>query len=119
MWVDPTFAAYVTDENGLMLHPGEVRYRLQNDLPLVLNEDANWNHRQPQTKENYLDEYMAKNLYIISSNLLQQSEPEGKTSHPKGKVCALVPANFYYNNTHYVISDDKIFWAAPSMTSPD
>lgn len=119
VWVDPTFAAYVTDENGLMLHPGEVRYRLQNDLPLVLNEDANWNHKQTQTKEHYLEEYMAKNLYVISSNLHQQSEPEGNASHPTGKVCALVPSDFYYNNAHYVISDDKIFWAAPSNTSAD
>lgn len=113
VWVDPTFAAFVTDENGLMLHPGEVRYRLRNDLPLVLNQDANWNHQQPQTKEHYLETYMAKNLYIISANLLQQSEPEGITSHPTGQVCALVPENFYFNNAHYVISDDSIFWAKP------
>lgn len=119
VWVDPTFAAYVTDENGLMLHPGEVRYRLQNDLPLVLNEDANWNHQQSQTKEGYLENYMAKNLYVISTNMLQQSEPEGKTSHLKGKVCALVPEGFDYNNAHYVISDDNIFWAVPSITSAE
>lgn len=114
VWVDPTFAAYVTDENGLMLHPGEVRYRLQSDLPIILNEDANWNHQQSQTKDYYLDQYMAKNLYVISSNLLQQSEPEGATSHPTGKVCALVPTDFEFNNAHYVISDENLFWAAPS-----
>ena len=119
VWVDPTFAAFVTDENGLILHPGEVRYRLQNDLPLVLNEDANWNHKQTQTKEDYLENYMAKNLYVVSTNMLQQSEPEGKTSHPKGTVCALVPEGFSYNNAHYVISDDEIFWAVPSLTSAD
>lgn len=120
VWVDPTFAAFVTDENGLMLHPGEVRYRLRNDLPLVLNEDANWNHQQPLTKESYLEEYMAKNLYVISSNLHQQSEPEGKTSsHQTGKVCALVPEGFNYNNAHYVISDNEIFWASPSLITAD
>ncbi len=117
VWVDPTFAAYVTDENGLMLHPGEVRYRLQHDLPLVLNEDANWNHQSRQTKENYLENYMAKNLYIIDTNLLQQSAPEGSRSpHPVGKVCSLVPAGFNYNNAHYVISDEELFWAAPERT---
>jgi len=57
IWVDPTFAAYVTDENGLLLHPGEVRYRLQHDMPLVLNEDANWNNEWQETKEDYLDNY--------------------------------------------------------------
>lgn len=39
VWVNPTFAAFVTDENGLMLYPGEVRYRLQKDLPPVLFPD--------------------------------------------------------------------------------
>lgn len=66
VWVDPTFAAYVTDENGTLLHPGEVRYRLQNDLPLILNKDANWNNRYTENKEYYLDEYMAKNLYLLA-----------------------------------------------------
>ena len=74
IWVDPTFAAYITDENGLLLHPGEVRYRLQHDMPLILNADANWNNSVPETKEEYLDEYMAKNLYIMSSNMLNQAE---------------------------------------------
>lgn len=28
VWMDPTFNAFVTDENGLLLHPGEVRQRI-------------------------------------------------------------------------------------------
>ena len=65
IWMDASFAAYVTDENGLLLHPGEVRERLIKGLPLVLNEDANWNHKTKQTKEGYLENYMAKNLYML------------------------------------------------------
>lgn len=117
IWVDPTFAAYITDENGLLLHPGEVRYRLQNDLPLVLNEDANWNNKWQQKKENYLDRYMAKNLYIMSANTLNQAEPEGKTSHPKGKFAALVPVGSNYNNASIITSDDEWFWSAPKSIS--
>jgi hypothetical protein len=45
VWFDPTFAAYVTDENGLLLHPGEVRERMISDRPLNLNADANWNNK--------------------------------------------------------------------------
>ena len=75
IWVDPTFAAYITDENGVLLHPGEVRYRLQRDMPLFLNDDANWNNMYAESKEEYLDEYMAKNLYIMSANILNQAEP--------------------------------------------
>lgn len=114
IWVDPTFAAYVTDENGLLLHPGEVRYRLQNDLPLILNSDANWNNKYQQDKEYYLDEYMAKNLYIMSANTLNQAEPEGETSHPVGKDAAIVPIKSNYNNAHIITTDDEWFWSAPN-----
>ena len=115
IWVDPTFAAYVTDENGLLLHPGEVRYRLQNDLPLILNEDANWNNRSKEDKEYYLDKYMAKNLYIMSANTLNQAEPEGETTHNKGKVVAIVPVGSNYTNAHIVTTDDEWFWQAPDI----
>lgn len=120
VWVDPTFAAYVTDENGLPLHPGEVRQRLRNDLPLVLNEDANWNHRSKQTKEYYLDQYMAKNLYIISATLRNQAEPEGDVSahggraaHPQGPYAALLPLDSNYTNCHILTTDDAWFWQSP------
>lgn len=114
VWVDPTFAAYVTDEKGLLLHPGEVRYRLQHDLPLVLNPDANWNHQNLQTKEDYLDSYMAKNLYIISANLLNQAEPEGQSGHMQGYVTALVPENSNYTNAYYITTDHDWFWQPPT-----
>lgn len=114
IWVDPTFAAYVTDENGLLLHPGEVRYRLQHDLPLILNPDANWNNISKQTKEDYLDYYMAKNLYIISANLLNQSEPEGKSSHTQGYAAALVPIGSNYTRAYYISTDSDWFWQPPT-----
>ena len=100
VWVDPTFAAYVTDENGTLLHPGEVRYRLQNDLPLILNKDANWNNRYTENKEYYLDEYMAKNLYIMSVNALNQVAPEGPSSHR-------------HTNAHVMTTDEEWFWQPP------
>ncbi len=113
VWVDPTFAAYVTDENGLMLHPGEVRQRLRDGLPLVLNDDANWNHRASETKEHYLDQYMAKNLYMLNCTLLQQPEPEGNSTRARGRYCTLAPTGFAYPNTHILISDEELFWQPP------
>lgn len=113
IWVDPTFAAYVTDENGALLHPGEVRYRLQHDLPLVLNDDANWNNEYPETKEYYIDYYMAKNLYIIQANSLNQADPEGNTTHPQGYAITLVPTGVDYPYSNYNTSDDEWFWQAP------
>lgn len=113
IWIDPTFAAYVSDENGLLLHPGEVRERLQKGLPLVLNEDANWNHESRQTVENYLENYMAKNLYVISCNTFSQSEPEGQADHPQGSVVALAPEDFTFTQAGIVTTDDEYFWQAP------
>lgn len=114
IWADPTFAAYVTDENGLLLHPGEVRYRLQNDMPLSINADANWNNTESYSKKEYLDEYMAKNLYIMSANTINQAEPEGETTHETGQVVAIVPLGSNYTNAHYITTDDNWFWQSPS-----
>lgn len=113
IWVDPTFAAYVTDENGLLLHPGEVRYRLRHDLSLIVNEDANWNHRSTCKKDYYLDYYMAKNLFIFHAISLNQAEPEGPAAHPTGRYLTLAPEGYDYPNTHYLTTDDCLFWQSP------
>lgn len=115
IWVDPAFAAYVTDKNGLLIHPGEVRYRMQHDMPLTLNPDANWNNMEPETKEEYLDEYMAKNMYIMSANILNQADPEGETTHPVGRVAAIDPVGSDYNNAHIITTDYEWFWQAPDI----
>lgn len=113
IWVDPTFAAYVTDDKGLLLHPGEVRYRLQHDLSVVLNKDANWNNRWPETQDDYIDYYMAKNLYILQANTINQAEPEGPANHRQGYHVALTPMGTSYKNTDYTTSDEEWFWQAP------
>jgi hypothetical protein len=109
LWVDPTNDAYVMDEKGELLSIAEVRERLVNDKPLILNPDANWNHRSSVTKEDYLYNYMAKNLYAIQcyvagggeskSNLLLPVEYNGvipRTRENKPK-CTNNPALFWAN----------------------
>ncbi len=116
VWADPTFAAFVTDENGLMLHPGEVRQRLIDGRPLILNEDANWNHKSKQTKEGYLEQYMAKNLYLIQAAMFNRAAPEGRNSDPKPRYVSLVPEGFDYDrNPEYTIltTDYDLFWQPP------
>jgi hypothetical protein len=66
VWMDPTFNAYVSDDKGNLLNIEEVRERLINGDPLVLNDDANWNNKTKQTKEDYLGRYMSKNLYWLA-----------------------------------------------------
>lgn len=118
LWMDPTFNAYVTDEKGDLLGIAEVRERLRNDQPLVLNEDANWNNQSKQTKLYYLDYYMAKNLYYVVCPL--RSEFNAETNYD-GKVwsdyVALVPEGFLpekENREAFNICDSEYFWQAPN-----
>ena len=114
VWIDPTFAAYVTDDAGKMLHPGEVRQRLIEGKSITLNEDANWNHKTKQTKEEYLEDYMAKNLFIMSANTINQPEPEGNSDRKQGYSVALVPEGTYYEGARYNTSDYDYFWKKPN-----
>lgn len=98
LWIDPTNDAYVMNEKGELLSIAEVRKRLVENKPLILNPEANWNHRMSITKEGYLYEYMAKNLYALmcfvsgggesKCNLLLPVEyksviPRAKMNNPK------------------------------------
>jgi hypothetical protein len=65
VWMDATNDAFVTDETGELLGISEVRQRLIENKPLVLNEDANWNHQSRVVAGEYLNNYMAKNLYAV------------------------------------------------------
>lgn len=110
-WVmmDASFAAYVTDENGLLLHPGEIRQRMRDGRKAVLNGNANWNFQNPVTPEFYLDKYMAKNLYYLSG--YRNSYP-GIESESNGEYYTLTPEGeepYIGKTTH----DDAWFWQNP------
>ncbi|WP_300663219.1 transglutaminase-like domain-containing protein, partial [Fluviicola sp.] len=83
IWMDPTFDAYVMDEKGELLGVQEVRERLISGKTLILNPDANWNRRNSQTKEEYLDQYMAKNLYRLETPVTSEYDTE---TQKEGKV---------------------------------
>ena len=128
IWIDPTFAAYVMDETGNLLSVQEVRERLIKGLPLVLNADANWNREDLQTKEHYLDYYMAKNLYRIESPLSSEYNAE---TWEKGKeyiYVELLPLDgieqtpqkkdttYQESGTRFInykTNNPDIFWAKP------
>jgi hypothetical protein len=125
LWIDPTFDAYVVNEKGELLSIEEVRERLISDKPLILNPDANWNNQSTQTKENYLENYMAKNLYILechsSSEYNMETSSEGKTFN----YIKLLPLDYFEqkpdkaeekgetNNTlwiTYKTNNPNVFW---------
>ncbi|MBR5715831.1 MAG: transglutaminase domain-containing protein [Bacteroidales bacterium] len=115
LYIDPTMDAWLMDENGTMLSIAEVRERLINDQPLVLCETANWNHEQQQTKEYYIDDYMAKNLYYFVCKKLNRFNPESiyRYNDPKDDV-RLIPEGFVNNNWKCdTTTDPDVFWARP------
>jgi hypothetical protein len=85
LYMDPTQDAYVLNELGELLSVAEVRQRLMGGQPLLLNPTANWNHKISATKAEYLDQYMAKNLYYLErpadSQRDLETRREGKTIH--------------------------------------
>lgn len=97
-----------------MLHPGEVRERLINSKEVVLNPDANWNHQSQQTKEDYLDNYMAKNLYYITAVTHNRPRPEGKGAEKS--VSVLLSPEDAQNTPNYNITttDYDTFWLPPT-----
>jgi hypothetical protein len=125
LWIDPTVDAYVMNEKGELLSIEEVRERLISDKPLILNPDANWNNQSTQTKDNYLENYMAKNLYILechaSSEYNMETSSEGKTFN----YIRLLPLDYFEqmpdkseekgetNNTlwiTYKTNNPNVFW---------
>ncbi|MCC8034557.1 MAG: transglutaminase-like domain-containing protein [Rikenellaceae bacterium] len=100
LWMDPSFNAYVTDENGELLGIAEVRERMRDGRPYSLNEDANHNNNTPQTKEQYLDEYMAKNLYWLQVPVRSALGVESPYFRRDTKYIGLVPEG--YINPEYV-----------------
>ncbi len=128
LWIDPTNDAYVMDEKGNLLGIEEVRERIIDDRPVILNPEANWNHKVSKTKEDYLYQYMAKNLFrlecpleskfdyetavksktvsyveLLSSNAYQQSPQKSSYTDPKSGVTTL----------SYKTNNPDIFWALP------
>ena len=116
VWMDPTFNAYIKDENGNLLSIEEVRERLIDDRPLVLNEDADWNNENKQTKEIYLDSYMAKNLYWLQCPTGSKFNVESRYRKNNNTYVCLYPTGFERNasNTTTVITNDpSYFWQIP------
>jgi len=126
VWIDPSFAAYVKDEKDNFLGIQEVRERLTDGRPLVLNEDANWNHISKQTKEYYLDYYMAKNLYRLECPATSRYDTETWLDKKESVYVELLPLdgleqspqkNVSKNGdriwVNYKTNNPSLFWEKP------
>jgi hypothetical protein len=128
IWIDPTFDSYVMDEKGQLLGIQEVRERLINGLPLILNADANWNRTNLQTKEYYLDYYMAKNLYRLETPSVSEYDFETRGEGRVVTYVQLLPLDGIGQNPQkkeeigeksgvrsirYKTNNPDLFWAKP------
>lgn len=115
LYIDPTMDAWVMDENGTMLSIAEVRERLIDGRELVLCPTANWNHESPQTKEYYLETYMAKNLYYQVCKKRSYFNQESVYRNTDNEDIRLIPAGF--ENGSYAsaktTTDPEVFWQKP------
>ncbi len=126
VWMDPTFMAYVMNEKGELLGIEEVRDRLVNNKPIILNPDANRNHAASQTKDDYLEYYMAKNLYklecAVDSRYNYETREEGKARAYVQLLPGTKPAPVSAKDKHgvasyklYYTNNPGTFWAAPEQ----
>ena len=114
IWIDPTFGAYVMDEKGNLLGLQEVRERLITGQPLIINADANWNRESLQTKEHYLDYYMAKNLYWLQCPVNSRFNPESPYRNNANQYISLTPADFDgFGGAGIITHDPAYFWQKP------
>lgn len=129
IWIDPTFDAYVMDENGSLLGIQEVRERLVSGKPLILNADANWNRSNLQTKADYLQTYMAKNLYRLETPLVSEYDTETWKAGKEVSYVELLPLDGIVQTpqkrestnqktgvkfTNYKTNNPTLFWTVPN-----
>lgn len=131
LWMDPTQNGYIMSETGELLSIEEVRRRLINEEVLIVNPDANWNYRNTTDKPWYLDYYMAKNLYWLSSPLHSTYDYETNDGEKVQAYLELHPTGFLpdtkrkvvqtyksgMQRTTYVTNDAALFWAKPSRST--
>ena len=130
LWMDPTNNAYVMDENKGLLGIEEVRTRLVHDQPLFINTDANWNHKPTVTVDEYLNHYMAKNLYKLECAVSSEYDLETRAAGKVVNYILLAPSDFINNlqdkeaqknpqvsNTMitYTTTNPAMFWQTPEL----
>jgi hypothetical protein len=128
VWMDPTNDAYVMDETGKLLDLREVRSRLISGKTLIVNPDANWNHRASTLKEDYLYNYMAKNLYYLECPAYSGYDVETRSAGKTMTYIQLLPLDYFKQTPDksetnypkegitfvtYRTNNPDAFWAAP------
>ena len=126
IYMDPQENAYIRDEKGNFLSIAEVRERLKDDRPLVLNSTANY-HGVPTKKEEYLYRFMAEHIYRmicpLNSEYNSQTRSQGKLIQyvellPAGSIDPSIDGfetgvNKTYQVITYHTNNSSLFWQQP------
>lgn len=126
VWMDPQENAYVMDEKGNLLGIAEVRERLVDGRPLVLNKTANY-HNVPTKKEVYLYQFMAEHIYRMICPLNSEYNSQTRENGKDMQYVELLPLNSRipaidgfetqeyptYKVTSYHTNNDILFWQKP------
>lgn len=110
LWMDAMNNAYLMNEKGELLSIEEVRERLINDKPLILNPDANFNNLSSTTKDFYLNYYMAKNLYAFQCFVVDGGESKSNLLLPV-EYKGIIPRTKI--NKPKCTNNPNVFWAKP------
>ena len=122
LWMDPTNEAYIMDQTGNFLSVREVRDVVIKDNNVILNMDANVNNSVRREKREYIDRYMAKNLYWFVCPLASGYEKEKSTSKKTAEYIALLPSGYdpfkssavaLGDGIGYVTRNADYFWQTP------
>jgi hypothetical protein len=116
------------DEKRGLLGIEEVRNSIINDKLLILNPDANWNHKSTVIKEYYLYSYMAKNLYMMECPINSEYDSETKKAGKTITYIKLIPLDYHKESLKkeirtnrgtqttivtYWSNNPDIFWQTP------
>ncbi len=113
IFLDPTYGAYVMDLSGQMLSPTEIRNNLINDIPMQVNEEADYNGNKEMAKV-YLKEFLAGNMYYLVSNTISRDSTEKYGRNNEGEWIVLAPTGEEsLHDFGKVITDEAVFWQPP------
>jgi tetratricopeptide (TPR) repeat protein len=131
VWMDPTHDAYIKDERGNLLSIEEVRKGIIEGKPLIVNKNINWNS-QPENADNYLYNYMAKNLYMLECPVSSRYNMETREAGQTYTYVQLLPMDYFKQKPDlresirknkkitttwltYMTNNAGKFWAAPAL----
>jgi hypothetical protein len=123
IWIDAMYQAYLSDENGNLLSIQEVRERLINNKPVIVNDDYHLNSLTATDygADDYLNNYMAKNLFRFCST----TDSKAYEKYSQWTILNLYPVGYNpksleFGKTHNIdgfkeicIDNSAQFWKKP------